>query len=116
MRTRRDWCHVQVKRQGDESEEAQRRERPRSTIFGNLEKHWELAREKTSAASEAVEGVGSVNKGLGRASTQPVSEKLHILEREGTCLARNQSVKNWGAKVYKVHYLYMFGSVHRPSS
>ena len=66
-------------------------------MFGKSEKRRELAREKTSAASEAVEGVGSVNKGSGE-------------------LARNQSVKNWGAKAYKVHYLYMFGSVHGPSS
>ena len=45
-------------------------------MFGKSEKRRELAREKTSAASEAVEGVGSVNKGSGE-------------------LARNQLVKNY---------------------
>ena len=49
------------------------------------------------AVSKAVKGVESINKGSGE-------------------LAHNQSVKSWGAKVYKVHYLYMFRSVHGPSS
>jgi hypothetical protein len=64
-------------------------------------------------------GSGSVRKaseeswkGL-EASTQPVSEELVILGGVDTCLARNQSVKSWGALAYNVHYLYMSRTVTR---